>query len=838
MPIDSLPITSPYCVTDACRAFREGFADDERKTPLLRLLEYGSWTVWFYSFWILLFTAIYVYHQVKDRLVRRKAAHGRPSLKDKTIALVRFWIYRRPDNCFSTKIGLRQTSYGTLALLAIATVFFAILPWPQYRYLRARFRFGSPPLSVRCAMIISALTPLTVVLAGKVNVITWMTGVGYEKLNVYHRYVAYVIFYLSTIHTVSDQLLDHSRSSLTFFKIPHLIAPVKDGGWSMLNKLYANEARELSGTPLYFATFGLAFFSIPWVRNRSYEAFKYLHIFLAVAYIGLFWWHIYGEYISVGAWTLSCKALTDIVHQPCYIYATVASLFFSNIIRLVQRHRNLRSFSNLAGFPTTIESLHGNMSRITVEVPKSMKWKPGQHAFIRILSLSWLGNHPFSIGNIPSTERGGSTHEMVFLVRRHDGFTKKLCRGEPVVPSETESETGLFETDLEKPNIVNTPIIHAPSKAVMGAEKPVMAEQEKGVEHIENINTHVDAITVVQEEVLSPMSPFAQASFPLTVDPPLRSQPSFSSLPPRDEITEAKLKFIAEKPAGVRSSSQPSSSRISGSTRYSCQPPTNGTSGKRRASFSSFPPRDEITETKLEVIASKSGIRTSLRTIIDGPYGTHHRPLHKIYDTVLCVAGGCGITASLPHVLDLAQRLSVQTKDKAFTTKRIHLVWIIRDVACCTWIEKELNAAIRNIREHPSPSNITFTVDIYITRSADLAESASPSEAQLSPISPISPMLDDKAFEAAKLDLERGTITLPSRPRPALRRLNGGRGLFDSEESFGITKDDGASNRGVSVATHYCRPVVRDVVEGYCSGERMIVLGTYSQLPTLSRISR
>ena len=52
-------------------------------------------------------------------------------------------------------------------------------------------------------MIIAALTPLTITMAVKVNVITWMTGVGYEKLNVVHRYTAYVIFYLATIHTLS-----------------------------------------------------------------------------------------------------------------------------------------------------------------------------------------------------------------------------------------------------------------------------------------------------------------------------------------------------------------------------------------------------------------------------------------------------------------------------------------------------------------------------------------------------------------------------------------------------------------------------------------------------------
>lgn len=196
VPVGDLGIAGPRCSNDTCRAFREGFADDERKTPLLGLISYGKWTVWFYSIWILLFTAIYVSHLLHDRLQRLKRLSGqRPSPKDKAIAFIRFWAYQRPNNHFTRKIGLRQISYGTLALLTVSTVFFIILPWPQQRYLRAHFRFGPPPLSVRCAMVISALTPLTVALAGKINVITWITGVGYAKLNVYHRYVSYLIFF-------------------------------------------------------------------------------------------------------------------------------------------------------------------------------------------------------------------------------------------------------------------------------------------------------------------------------------------------------------------------------------------------------------------------------------------------------------------------------------------------------------------------------------------------------------------------------------------------------------------------------------------------------------------
>ncbi|KAF2464901.1 uncharacterized protein BDR25DRAFT_93825 [Lindgomyces ingoldianus] len=734
--VEDLPISDPHCTNDTCRAFREGFAEDQKVTPLLGLLEYGKWTVWFYSFWILLFTAIYVYHQVQDRVPRRNERSRKisPSWRDKLVALFRFCTYRRPDNWLTRSIGLRQVSYGVLMLLAFATIFFTILPWPQRPYLRALFRYGSPPLSVRCAFIISALTPLTVALAGKVNVITWMTGVGYEKFNVYHRYVAYVIFIFATIHTV-----------------PHFVSPVRDGGWSMLNSLYANERRELSGTPLYFATFGLAFFSIPLVRKRFYEAFKYLHIFLAVAYIGLFWWHIWGEYMS-----------------PNYLYATLAVLFFSNILRLVQRHRNLRYVANMNGWTTTITHLSGNMTRVAVSVPTSMKWKPGQHAFLRMPSLSWIGNHPFTIANIPSAALERNSHEMIFLVRRQKGFTKKLFETDKGTPEDTgRTSPPFFNFDFEKGKAIS-----------VTGEK---TKHRHDTECIEN------TITITEQEVESPLSPLSQSSFPIISPPKPQRQ--------------------------------------------------------RRSSSSSFPLRDEITTHKLHTIACKSGVSSPLRTIIDGPYGTHRRPIHKLFDTVICIAGGSGITASMPHILSLTTHLRNQQKDKILATRRIHLIWVIRDSEWVKWIEEGLTEAVKNIQNHPNPNNASFTVDIFITRERALAESASTSEDELSPcVSPVDPTgrgrrgslpFSDKVFEALGVSENGEVDRLPEKPRPVLRRLNGGIGLFDEEVHFGVESGSGSGSekgeesakRGVSVAMHYCRPVVADVVEGYVSGDRAIVLG-------------
>ncbi|OAL49825.1 hypothetical protein IQ07DRAFT_38511 [Pyrenochaeta sp. DS3sAY3a] len=693
--IEDLPISSPYCVDERCRAYREGFALDETKTPLVPLLRYSYWTVWFYTIWLLLFTAIYASHRIHDHFAPRpKHSSHRPSLTDKATALLRAYTYRRPNTRFTRALGLRQISHGTLALLAFSTLFLAILPWPQGHFLRARFRFGSPPLSIRCAMLISALTPLSVALAGKVNVITWMTGVGYERLNVLHRYTAYAIFVLGTVHT-----------------IPHLYAPVQDGGWSMLNKLYANQKRELSGTPLYAAMFGLTFFSVPWVRRRCYEGFKYVHFVLAGVYLACFFWHAYGNFC------------------PNYIYATIAVLLFSNILRFTQRHRNLRSLSSLTGFPTRLEYLHANVVRVSVQVPRSFTWKPGQHAFLCVPSLSVVQSHPFTIANVPVLEKEGETHEMIFLVRGHRGFTRTLLK-------ECERRDGDESTMAELNMDVD-------------GEKAFEGDPQRGL----SVNTGSTSPTVTGK----PQTTHLEISSPSTSH-------SSPTLP-----------------------------------------------------------------------------RPLLRTIIDGPYGTHTRPLHKLYDTVLLIAGGSGITACIPHILDLSHRVS---QHEPIATQRIHLVWAIRDAACFSWVERELSVAARWTRSHGSSATppIEFTVDVYLTRARGLAESPGASETELSaatptsPISPVSPLGEVQTLRFFDAAVEKTSYTLPAMPRPVLhlQRADSGHTSTTTRtprlppiDTTGLSVHSPTSLSSpahVPITLHHCRPVIRDVVEKKVTGHRAMVM--------------
>lgn len=165
-------------------------------------LEYAKWTVYYYCFWVILFTIVLLSRLVIGRFLESK------SLLDircqfwmhKSIATWRFLAYRRIPGSVAEALGL--PSLGVMALLSLSSVFISIMTFARTPYLPIPYVTGSPPLSLRCAMIISALNPLVLALCGKINPISILTSISYEKLNIFHRFTGYVLLAVATVHMV------------------------------------------------------------------------------------------------------------------------------------------------------------------------------------------------------------------------------------------------------------------------------------------------------------------------------------------------------------------------------------------------------------------------------------------------------------------------------------------------------------------------------------------------------------------------------------------------------------------------------------------------------------
>ena len=133
--------------------------------------------------------------------------------------MVRYLSYRRTTGTLSDKLGISTADITVLILLF--TLCCLILSFAVRPYYRAHYGYGSPPLAIRAGPMAVALTPWIVALSGNANLITMVTSIGHEKLNVFHRWIGRICLGLSVIHTV-----------------PFIVAPLKNGGYTALHEAF------------------------------------------------------------------------------------------------------------------------------------------------------------------------------------------------------------------------------------------------------------------------------------------------------------------------------------------------------------------------------------------------------------------------------------------------------------------------------------------------------------------------------------------------------------------------------------------------------------------------
>jgi hypothetical protein len=120
------------------------------------------------------------------------------------VAFFRFVFYR-PIPQLRVRKGWRPIVFPSLGVTVIVAaalllgVLYSCLPQPLFW---KSITYGSPPLAIRSGMLAVALMPWIVALATKANLISMVTGISHERLNVLHRWAAYICLVLSILHTV------------------------------------------------------------------------------------------------------------------------------------------------------------------------------------------------------------------------------------------------------------------------------------------------------------------------------------------------------------------------------------------------------------------------------------------------------------------------------------------------------------------------------------------------------------------------------------------------------------------------------------------------------------
>ncbi|KAL4965311.1 ferric reductase family protein [Aspergillus stella-maris] len=373
-------------------------ADNCTLTPEQCVYRRGHWRYWYQADNVYALNTVYflcatigvftIFHlagrYAPDRLRQN-------SLWQKTTAASRYLAYR---GVRIPVLGYWAASLGMVILLAIGAIFFFAMmlgPRPYYWPNTEEVSYGgSPPIATRSGWMAVALLPFVLVLGTKANLITALTGVPHERLQVYHHWTSYAMFVLALVHT-----------------FPFIVYNISQG--SMMSE-WRTSVCYWTGVAALICQAYLTFMSLPAIRNRYYELFKSTHILIALLFILFFFFHCDFRLTS---WDYFIAAGT------LYVASLATSLIRTHLI-------NGRHSATLSLLPSGL---------LQIRVPTITPWTPGQHVFIRFIdprtgiALHSLTSHPFTICSVAHDIRGtGKANEMVFYVKPKGGITGRLAK--------------------------------------------------------------------------------------------------------------------------------------------------------------------------------------------------------------------------------------------------------------------------------------------------------------------------------------------------------------------------------------------------------------------------
>lgn len=135
-------------------------------------------------------------------------------------------------------------------------------------------RSGLGAWSDRVGVLAYALTPLSVLLASRESILSQLTGVPYQSFNFLHRWLGYIIFAQSLLHTIGWTVIE------AYFYQPQ---PQVADKW--IKQTYM-----IWGCVAMILVFLLTLLATPWgIRMTGYEFFRKSHYVLAMVYIGACW---------------------------------------------------------------------------------------------------------------------------------------------------------------------------------------------------------------------------------------------------------------------------------------------------------------------------------------------------------------------------------------------------------------------------------------------------------------------------------------------------------------------------------------------------------------------
>ncbi|WVQ93403.1 hypothetical protein IAU59_000473 [Kwoniella sp. CBS 9459] len=230
--------------------------------------------------------------------------------------------------------------------------------------------------------------PLLWCLAGRNDVILWLTGWSYTSLNLLHRWVSRVTVAQAIIHS----------AAYTWLERDYLAESFKERYW--VTGVVATVLMSLM-IPLSVRPF----------REKFYEIFLLIHIVFALASLVMLWYHVF---------------IMDGQYDP-FIWASVAVWVLDRFVRVCRVFVLTRKALSRSGKNTTatISSIGDDRGLIRLSIETSLKItpKPGEYFFLYTpFSVKPWENHPFTLASWQVNERSTTLN---FLVAPLSGATKR-----------------------------------------------------------------------------------------------------------------------------------------------------------------------------------------------------------------------------------------------------------------------------------------------------------------------------------------------------------------------------------------------------------------------------
>ncbi|GMK57797.1 hypothetical protein CspeluHIS016_0406310 [Cutaneotrichosporon spelunceum] len=224
--------------------------------------------------------------------------------------------------------------------------------------------------------------PLLFLLAGRNDILLWLTGWSYASCTLWHRWVARIATLQAIAHSIAYTWLEGDRLAQRWAENPWRTGAVATIVMALM------------------LPFGVRPF-----RERAYEAFLAIHIVFSLSLLVLLFLHVRNFGTGYYAYLWSCVAV--------WAFDRAARIFRILSLTPTSKPNALALLPNTQGFV-----------RLAIRTPRALAPAPGTYFFLHLMSISPLANHPFTLASWRRTAAGGT--ELHFLCKPRGGSTSVL----------------------------------------------------------------------------------------------------------------------------------------------------------------------------------------------------------------------------------------------------------------------------------------------------------------------------------------------------------------------------------------------------------------------------